>query len=45
MYLEKNFVPKLSGFVAITANRGSAQTEYGMLWRSSVTAGVKWFVF
>lgn len=45
LYLEKNFVPKLSGFVAITANRGSAQTEYGMLWRSSVTAGVKWFVF
>ncbi|MBK7654020.1 MAG: hypothetical protein IPJ18_01630 [Betaproteobacteria bacterium] len=45
VYLEKNFVPKLSGFVVITVNRGSAQTEYGMLWRSSVTAGVKWFVF
>ena len=45
VYLEKNFVPKLSGFVAITANRGSAQTEYGMLWRSNVTAGMKWFMF
>lgn len=45
VYLEKNFIPKLSGFVAITANKGDSRTEYGALLRGVLTVGVKWFVF
>lgn len=44
-YVEKNLIPQLSGFVAITTNIGSRNSEFGMLWRSSVTAGIKWFAF
>ncbi|WP_198970895.1 hypothetical protein [Xylophilus sp. ASV27] len=44
-YAEKSFVPRLSGFVSLALNRGGAQSEYGALWRSSLTLGVKWFVF
>lgn len=45
VYLEKNFIPKLSGFVAITANKGDSRTEYGALLRGALTVGVKWFAF
>ena len=43
VYVEKNFVPKLSGFIALTRNWGGANTDFGNLWRSRVTLGVKWF--
>ncbi len=43
--LERNFVPKLSGFCAISINRGSVRTEYGALMGSVLTLGVKAFVF
>jgi len=44
-YVEKSLAPKLSGFVSLAANRGSVQSDYGSLWRSSLLLGVKWFVF
>jgi hypothetical protein len=44
-YVEKNFAPKLSGFVVASRTVGGVQTDYGQLVRSRITVGLKWFVF
>jgi hypothetical protein len=45
LYAEKNFAPRVSGFVAFTQTAGNAQTDYGALTRTRLTLGVKLFVF
>jgi hypothetical protein len=45
VYVEKNFAPKLSGFVVASRAVGGVQTDYGQLVRSRITVGLKWFVF
>ena len=45
LYLEKNFQPKVSGFLALNVNQGRTNTEYGALMRSVATFGLKLFVF
>lgn len=45
VYVEKNFAPKLSGFMVASRTVGGVQTDYGQLVRSRVTVGLKWFVF
>ncbi|MES2260426.1 MAG: hypothetical protein V4724_18035 [Pseudomonadota bacterium] len=45
LYFERNYAPKLSGFVSLTANRGSVATEFGALLGGSIALGLKWFVF
>jgi len=43
LYLERNFQPRLSGFVSLTHHLGDAQTEYGALLRNRLTLGLKLF--
>lgn len=45
IYLEKNILSKASGFIVATRNTGSPQTDFGALVRTSVTVGIKLFVF
>jgi hypothetical protein len=45
LYAEKNFVPRVSGFVALTHSAGGVQTDYGSLVRARLTLGLKLFVF
>jgi hypothetical protein len=44
-YVEKNINQRASLFASVTWNSGHAASEYPALLRSSVTAGVKWFIF
>jgi hypothetical protein len=44
-YYEKNWVARLSSFVALNLNAGSTTTEFGSLSRGSLSVGLKWFVF
>ena len=45
LYGEKNVWPRVSVFASLSANRGGTSTEYGALFRNSLIAGVKLFVF
>ncbi len=45
LYGEKNFVPLVSGFVVMTRNLGSEQTDYGSLVRTRLTLGGKLFLY
>ncbi|MCS6763670.1 MAG: hypothetical protein MO853_06475 [Candidatus Protistobacter heckmanni] len=45
LYVEKNFVPRLTGFLALTRTFGGAATEYGALVCTLLTVGVKFFAF
>ena len=45
VYVEKNFMPRLSGFVAFTYNSGSVSTDFATLERSHLTVGLKVFIF
>jgi hypothetical protein len=44
-YYEKNWVARLSSFVALNLNTGSTATDFGSLSRGGLTVGLKWFVF
>lgn len=45
LYAEKTLLPRVSGFVALTNNIGSADTEFGAYTKGQLTLGVKWFGF
>jgi hypothetical protein len=45
LFFEKPLVPTLSGFIAVTANKGHVDTEFGSLLGGSITLGLKWFGF
>jgi hypothetical protein len=45
VYVEKNFVPSLSGFVSLVHAFGSAQSEWGSFIRSRMTVGFKLFAW
>ena len=39
------YTPRLNAFVALTRNLIGAETEFGSLFRSSLTLGIKCFAF
>ncbi len=45
LYAEKSFTSKLSGFVALSLTKGGAQSDFGAFIKSTVTFGIKYFVF
>lgn len=45
LYLESSLSPRLSAFLAATRNLGGAGSEFSALWRTSLVAGVKCFLF
>ncbi|MGP8431853.1 hypothetical protein ACT2FY_00795 [Paraburkholderia fungorum] len=44
-YYERNLLSRLSAFVSVTVNIGSARSEFGALFDNRLTIGLKTFVF
>jgi hypothetical protein len=44
-YMEKNFIPRVSGFIGAVLNTGRSHTEFGALVRSIQILGIKVFIF